>query len=165
MKFFALIFLTAFVIFSSACAKTGDLKSKFDEPILEVKSNYWGLQPRHGEVVDIRLFEDAVIEYDAFPAESTNLKQAKVLKRTKIGDEQLRDFIDFLASEEFISLKDKYVATEFCFAYDSDRDIEIKFKQKDLRKQITIYHYCDVLPEPVSRLLEKIEKITNQRPA
>jgi len=171
------------IIFTFACAKTTNpkisenklhttensqnLQSKFDEPILEVTSDYWGVIQMTGRVIDIRLFEDGIAEYDSYyTAGLTQVKaeDVKVAKRRLIREEQFKDFIDFLTSKEFLNAKNRYTKKN-CFAHDAGRDIEIKFKYGNSKKQIAVIHNCESLPEAVSKLIEKIKKITNQNSA
>ena len=145
---------------------TRNLQSNFEESILEVTSDFVGMMWMTGKVIDFRLFENGTVEYDAYPkTSSTQLKaeEVKTLQRMEIRAEQTKEFIDFLTNKEFLSAKNKYTK-ENCFAHDAKRNIEIKFKYKNTQKQISVIHNCEVIPEPISRLLEKIEKITNQPP-
>jgi len=150
----------------SQTESTQNLQSNFDEPILEVTSDFVGMMWINGKVIDFRLFENETVEYDAYPkTSSTQLKaeEVKTLQRKEISDEQTKEFLDFLTNKEFLSAKNKYTK-EKCFAHDAERNIEIKFKYKNTQKQISVIHNCEVIPEPISKLLEKIEKITNQPP-
>ncbi len=181
MKIFAWVLLYFCIVITFACAETEkfdvpeanprtestqNLQSNFEEPILEVTSDFVGMMWINGKVVDFRLFENGTVEYDTYPkTSSTQLKaeEVKTLQRKKISGEQIKEFVDFLTNKEFLSTKNKYTK-EKCIAHDSERNIEIKFKYKNTQKQISVIHNCEVIPEPISKLLEKIEKITNQQP-
>ncbi len=180
MKIFAWILLYFCIVITFACAETEkfdmpeaksqtkgtqNLQSNFEEPILEVTSDFVGMMWINGKVVDFRLFENGTVEYDVYPkTSSTQLKaeEVKTLQRKEISAEQTKEFIDFLTNKEFLSAKNKY--TKKCFGHDAERNFEIKFKYKNTQKQISVIHYCEVIPEPISKLLKKIEKITNQPP-
>lgn len=157
MKFSALQFLFFYIILVLACSKTENsqtpktkpqaesppnLQSKFNEPILEVTSDFVGMMWINGKVIDIRLFEDGVVEYDAYPkTPSTNLKaeDVKIAQRKKISDEQTKEFINYLTNKEFLNAKNKYTSKN-CFAHDAERNITIKFKYNDSQKQISVIH-------------------------
>ena len=95
MKIFTSILLYFCIVISFACAETENLnapeaksqsestqnlQSNFDEPILEITSDFVGMMWMNGKVIDFRLFENGTVEYDAYPKTSSTQLKAEEIK-------------------------------------------------------------------------------------
>ncbi len=188
MKLFIVITLL-FVCALASCTKSNDFSSNNNlpqnkdqyKPILQITSNFDGLWWMNGEVLDFRLFENGIVEYDEYPLQSKNgtlkAEEVKVLYRTQINEAEVKEILDLLNSKEFLAVEfNKIVQDKGC--WDAFINSNINFKQNDKSKNVILESYCANLsdtkstsfyfkdfPKVLTQLFQKIKNIKSRESA
>lgn len=167
------LFLTLSFFILCSCENSKNQVPKTSQMILEVTSDYQGLWNISGERLEFRLFDNGVVEFDAFPAKhqlGTKAEEASVTKQTQISDEDLKDFIKLLSSEEFINLN----YTLKCCCTDASINVEIISYLPNQRKRLFLKGFCDDnfinpdfryapnYPDFISELMRKIQRLKSK---
>lgn len=181
MKVFILLILLFVLVFAS-CTNTNDSSSNTtlhqNNPILEIISNFQGPWWMNGEVLDFRLFEDGIVEYDEYPLQSKNgtlkAEEVKVLHRTQINEAELKEILNLLNGKEFLAVQfNNIVQDTSCI--DAFINSKINFKQNDKIGNIVLEFHCTDLsdskstssyfkdfPQVLTQLFQKIRNIKSR---
>jgi hypothetical protein len=155
MKISASIFVLIFSSFFISCSKTEDLQIKQpnSEPILEMSTELIGLWDVNGEMLDFRLYDNGLVEFDALdkskkdpkkPISKTN--DLKVKKQGYISEQEVGKILNLLKGGNFLGLKDTYMAKRA--GTDNSINNTIVFQYENKEKTIKILSHLEDLSNP-----------------
>jgi hypothetical protein len=148
MKILASILI--FGLFLISCSKSENVnelvKQPSATPILEISSELVGIWDVQGEILDFRLYNFGIAEYEEldqskFQPGINKTDDLKVKKQIKVSDEEIEEILDLLESVEFLNLRDRYIARKGCTDTSVYQTIRFQFAEK--QKRIKIYGSCE----------------------
>lgn len=172
-----MLFLTiSFFAVCCALKKPENLKPEAGRVVLEVTNNYRGIRHLTGEMLQLRLFDDGIVEYDHIPKQPskslTNSKDIKITSQTKIDETKVKAIIDLLSAKDFVNAKESY-ASNCCCGTDAFVETKIQSFLANRQKVIIVASHCGDLknadpsyfpnlPTVISQLDRKIWEIQSK---
>jgi len=185
MKFLALTLLLIFGFSLISCSEANVpadvLAPNSPKQILEVTSDFSGFYWMNGQVLDFRLYDDGIAEYDEYPLQSPDryalkAETVKQTKQVKIDEEDFQRILDLLESSEFSKTESRYLPLKSCL--DAFINTKINSNIGNNNRQIFIKDHCLNLeyatrttdffksfPVTLNELFQKINKIKNKESA
>jgi hypothetical protein len=182
MKSLALILLLTNFLFTFSCSKsvipTNSVKPISSKKILEITSDFHGAWWMNGEVLDIRLYDDGMAEYDEYPTYNSTgtvvkAENVKKLKQINISPNELKEILDLLKNDELLKSKNDLVQQKFCtdavintrITFDDTNEINIKNHCATLSSTNSIKNHFKDFPSKIAELFQKIKRIKDKESA
>jgi hypothetical protein len=176
----ASILVWIFSLFLISCTKSENLQVKQPNttPVLEMSSESVGLFDVTGEMLDFRLYENGLVEFDTLDNNRKNQQKTmyrtdelKVTKQTYISEKEVERIMNLLKSDEFLNLEKTYTAKRAGTDISLNNTIHFQYETKE--KTIRILDHIEDLSNPdpenfpgfppiLSNLYEQINKIRSQ---
>jgi hypothetical protein len=151
----ALALLSAFCLFFAACSSTESLtvKQPNSTPVLEMSQELVGWWSVSGEMLDFRLYENGLVEFDILdnsrkdPQKTLHqTDELKVTKQTYISESEVEEIVKLLTSDEFLKLERIYRAKRA--GTDTSINNTIRFQYETHEKTIEIRGHIEDLASP-----------------
>src|SRR5215203_3717811 len=113
------ILILIFGLFLVSCRNVEDLRvaQPGTTPVLEMSRELVGWWEVSGEMLDFRLYENGLVEFDTLDNNKKDRQKTryttdelKVLKQTYISEKEVQKILALLKSEEFSKLEKTYMA-------------------------------------------------------
>ena len=151
----ALALLSAFCLFFAACSSTESLtvKQPNSTPVLEMSQELVGWWEVSGEMLDFRLYENGLVEFDTLDRSKKDPQKTlhktdelKVIKQIYISESEVEEIIKLLTSDEFLKLEKIYRAKRA--GTDTSINNTIRFQSATNEKTIEILGHIEGLSNP-----------------
>jgi len=155
MKIFVAIFVLIFSLLFISCSKSQDLQIKQPNstPVLEMSTELVGLWEVSGEMLDFRLYDNGLVEFDTLDNSKKDPKKTmyktddlKVRKQGYINDAKVEKILNLLKSDNFSELKETYKAKRA--GIDNSINNTIVFQSQNQKKTIRIWGHLENLSNP-----------------
>ncbi len=154
MKFFLIISVSIFNLFSISCSSPEDLQVKQPNstPVMEMSEEYIGIWSMTGEILDFRLYDNGLVEFDVVDADKkaprgiNSTEDFKTQKQAYISEDEVKAILDLLTSDEFLRLNHTYEPERSCTDNFINNTIRLQYENKD--KTVKIIGHCDNLASP-----------------
>ena len=155
MKIFVSTFVLIFSLFFISCSKSEDLQIKQPNstPVLEMTTELVGLWAVSGEMLDFRLYNNGLVEFDILDSNKKDPKKTmyktddlKIRKQGYIDDAKVEKILNLLKSDKFLELKDTYKAKRA--GTDTSINNTIVFQSQNQKKTIEIWGHIENLSYP-----------------
>ncbi len=155
MKFTASIIILIFSLLFVACSNPENLQvtQPNSTPVLEMSAEMVGLWGVQGELLDFRLYENGLVEFDEIdnnrktPQKTIyKTEELKVRKQIYISESEVGEIINLLKSDEFSKLENTYSAKRA--GTDIAINNTIRFQSGTQEKTIKILGHIENLSNP-----------------